>query len=263
MTRATAQEVPKKVQMSDRDELLFSDMPDLEEGFEFSAQTSDREVLHAIWSRHAVGDIQADEGWATLYERYPDEPRFLLLNAYTELLAPEVHGAWDTDYFLVKLNKIFEQGGAGLAPALQDLVKVGFRRVLQDDTKGAQRRATAFASKLGIALDEDLEDKAIEEAELRLSHLETGLIHKLHARTAGNAPAGQVKEKARPSATDHARLLTKAHGPKKPYSPKLKLTMGEAIEHATFGVGVVTALSGSRATVLFRDGERKLACAAR
>jgi hypothetical protein len=43
------------------------------------------------------------------------------------------------------------------------------------------------------------------------------------------------------------------------YSPSVQLTVGDALDHATFGVGVVTEIrEGHKAHVAFRDGGRVL-----
>jgi hypothetical protein len=78
---------------------LFDDMPEDVDGFEVSTDSSDREILYAIWTRNEIGDLPADEAWAILYERYPTESRFLLLNAYEEL-TQQVPQAWNAQLFL-------------------------------------------------------------------------------------------------------------------------------------------------------------------
>jgi hypothetical protein len=48
--------------MSD-DEQLFDDIPEDEDGLDVSDDSSDRELLYAVWTRNEAGDIPADEPW--------------------------------------------------------------------------------------------------------------------------------------------------------------------------------------------------------
>jgi hypothetical protein len=44
-----------------------------------------------------------------------------------------------------------------------------------------------------------------------------------------------------------------------PYSPKIKLAVGDVVRHPTFGVGVTVAMKDStKAEVLFADGPKVL-----
>jgi len=43
-----------------------------------------------------------------------------------------------------------------------------------------------------------------------------------------------------------------------PYSASATFTVGDAVDHPKFGVGVVTALETGRVAILFESGERKL-----
>ena len=92
---------------------LFDDMPDDVDGFEISNDLSDLQVLHGIWTRGEIGDLAADEGWAILYDRYPSEPRFLLLSTYEELAQP-VAGVWTPVYFLNKVLRVRQKASAAL-----------------------------------------------------------------------------------------------------------------------------------------------------
>src|ERR1700755_6516 len=62
---------------------MFEDLE--EDGVDVSAYSPDRAIAWAIWSRSEDVNITAEEAWAILHERYPDDARFLLLNAYSEL----------------------------------------------------------------------------------------------------------------------------------------------------------------------------------
>lgn len=49
-------------------------------------------------------------------------------------------------------------------------------------------------------------------------------------------------------------------GPAKPYSAKAIYTIGDLVEHPTFGAGVVRSIAGSRVTILFSMGTKVLVC---
>lgn len=75
-------------------------------------------------------------------------------------------------------------------------------------------------------------------------------------RAAGAAEAAKVKT----TASDF-EVYTKGKDLSKAakYSPKMQLGVGEAIDHPTFGIGVVTEIrEGSKAQVAFKDGGRIL-----
>ena len=62
---------------------MFEDLE--EESPDVTADSPDRAIAWAIWSRGDASSITSEEAWAILHERYPDDPRFLLLNSYAEL----------------------------------------------------------------------------------------------------------------------------------------------------------------------------------
>jgi hypothetical protein len=75
-------------------------------------------------------------------------------------------------------------------------------------------------------------------------------------RAASNADSGKGK-----STPSEFETLTKGKDLSRAskYSPQLKLTVGDALDHATFGVGVVTEVrEGNKAHVAFKDGGRVL-----
>ena len=72
---------------------MFEDFED--EDVDVSPDSPDRAIVYAVWSRSDAASLTAEEAWAILHERYPDEPRFLLLEAYAELATiASQHGAF-------------------------------------------------------------------------------------------------------------------------------------------------------------------------
>ena len=53
-------------------------------------------------------------------------------------------------------------------------------------------------------------------------------------------------------------LLNGNSGPSAPYSMKNRYTANSKIEHARFGVGIVTVVSGNQMEVVFQDGTKSL-----
>ena len=71
---------------------MFEDFED--EDVDVSPESPDRAIVYAIWAKSESSSLTPDEGWAILHERYPDDPRFLLLNAYSELGDVASSGSW-------------------------------------------------------------------------------------------------------------------------------------------------------------------------
>lgn len=70
-----------------------------------------------------------------------------------------------------------------------------------------------------------------------------------------------VKRKTTPkvnSADKWNEMLTSNSEPSAPYSMKSKYTANTKIEHARFGVGIVTVVTGNQMEVVFQDGTKSL-----
>lgn len=217
---------------------------------EFGRDHSDREVLARIWGRMEVGDRGVDEGWAILSERYPEEPRFLLLNMYTELSAEQVIGAWSPGYFLQKLEALIERAGGKLEQELGDLLAVATKRLGRLSAPDAARLQRLHGRVTGRVS----EPSAARE---RLDRLIEQVLAGLEERTEGNRPIGAAQREA---PTDWQSAVAAASGARRPYSATGPLAVGDLVEHPKFGVGVVTATEPRRAVVRFADGTRKLVC---
>jgi hypothetical protein len=222
-----------------------------------SADSADRAIAYAIWSKSA--DLSPDEAWAILFERYPDDPRFLLLNAYGELAEGNVAGSWTPDYFLKKLDRILEGAKGSLDAQVKDLLAFG--GAILAGAKGEDKKRLAdVREKLGAAA---VAPKRDERAGLRLRRFEREVLRELDARTADNKPLG-VRANASTSSSAANVWETAVADKKKArtrYAPTTHFERGDLVEHPKFGVGVVTQLEPGRATILFESGPRKLVCA--
>src|SRR5262245_40956213 len=109
---------------------MFEDLE--EESAEVTPDSPDRAIAWAIWSRGEVGNVTPEEAWAILHERYPDDPRFLLLNAYAELSesrkqvdVPKSEATLTPGYFLKKVERVLGGSPDALHPQIRDLVAFG------------------------------------------------------------------------------------------------------------------------------------------
>ena len=68
-------------------------------------------------------------------------------------------------------------------------------------------------------------------------------------------PKAKVKPKAKPSASAVAAIEA---GEGRAYSAKSRFAIGEALEHPSFGKGIVLQVQTDKIVVQFRDGERTL-----
>ena len=93
---------------------MFEELED-EENVDVSPDSPDRLIVYAIWKKSDSLSLTPEEAWAILHERYPDDARFLLLNAYAELAEPTVAGAWTPSYFVKKVERISTSGSTGSA----------------------------------------------------------------------------------------------------------------------------------------------------
>jgi hypothetical protein len=222
-----------------------------------SADSPDRTVLYAIWAKSS--DLTAEEAWAILFERYPDDPRFLLLNAYGELAEGSVSGAWTPDYFLKKLERILAGANGSLDVQAKDLL--AFAGAILAAAKGEDaKRLADVRAKLGAPAASAKRD---ERAGLKLRRFEREVLRELHDRTVDNAPLGVRASAPAASSTGESAWESAVADKKKPrkrYAPTTHLEKGELVEHPKFGVGLVTQIEPGRATILFESGTRKLVC---
>jgi len=59
---------------------------------------------------------------------------------------------------------------------------------------------------------------------------------------------------------EHQLATAAKAAPAKPYDPKAKYTVGDLVEHATFGAGVVRSVAASRVTIQFATSTKILVC---
>jgi hypothetical protein len=257
-----------------------------EEGVEVTPESPDRAIAWAIWSRTEESSLTPDEAWGILHERYPDEPRFLLLNAYTELSETKRHservikaagvagtklkgqggttaevGGWTPGYFLKKVERVVAGPAEPLHPHVRDLVT--FAATVLTLAKGEELITLAqIRTKIAAEEAEPKRDDR-DRAGLRLRRFEREVLRELSDRTEGNKPLG-VRAGPAPgggSATalgDWASAVADASKTKKRYAPDARFERGELVEHPKFGVGVVTGTEPGKAVILFESGVRKL-----
>lgn len=224
---------------------MFEDFKEGASG-EFDEHAPDRAIVHAIWTRVEAGGLDADEGWAILLERYPTEPRFLLLAIYEGIRrplardgAPALHG---------KLERV--AGVALPAAAIRDLLSLVRARL----PAAAGARFDALALRFG-----DARADAAEAAD-RLTKLERLVLEELHDRTLGNRPLA-TKLAAASRANDYATLVARSEEKREiAYSPSEHLVVGDRVRHPKFGVGVVIGKRGNKAEIAFPDARRTLVC---
>src|SRR5436190_16081225 len=118
---------------------MFEELEE-EENVEVSPDSADRLIVYAIWRKSESLSPTPEEAWAILHERYPDDARFLLLNAYAELAEPTVAGAWTPSYFIKKVERILTAATDEQRPHVKDLL--GFGGAVMAGAKGDD--ATAF-----------------------------------------------------------------------------------------------------------------------
>jgi hypothetical protein len=265
---------------------MFEDFED--ENVDVTPDSPDRTIVWAIHSRGDAG-LTPEEAWAILHERYPDDPRFLLLNTYSELnesrkeipdkreAAPkgETAGVWTPSYFLKKVERVLSGNadsadGAtdALHPQLRDLVVFG-GAVLATAKGDDAKMLTDLRAKIGLdkidGAAEPLSPAKIRDerdrAGLKLRRFEREVVKELHDRTQDNQPLG-VRATAAPASSPHndwaSVVADNKDKPRRKYAADARFERGELIEHVKFGVGVVTGLEPGKAIILFESGTRKL-----
>lgn len=236
---------------------MFEDFED--EDVDVSPDAPDRAIVYAIWSRSESRSLTVEEAWAILHERYPDDPRFLLLEAYAELAHGTVSTSWTPDYFLKILERIAGSASDALHGPIRELL--GFAAaVLAKATNEDATRLAALRAKVGA--EGAAPTKRDDRAGLRLRRFEREVLRELHDRTEGGKPLGTRAATgttiAPPAANELELALADPSRARKKYSATERYAKGELVEHPKFGAGVVTALEPGRVTLLFESGPRKL-----
>ncbi len=213
---------------------------------EFDEHASDRAIVHAIWMRVEAGGLDADEGWAILLERYPTEPRFLLLAVYEGIRRPLAR-----DGAPMLQGKLERVAGVALpAAAIRDLLSLVRARI--PAASGA--RFDLLALRFGDARADEA------EAADRLTKLERLVLEELHDRTLGNRPLA-TKLAAASRSNDYETLVARSEEKREiAYSPREHLVVGDRVRHPKFGVGVVIGKRGNKAEIAFPDARRTLVC---
>jgi hypothetical protein len=238
---------------------MFEDFE--EEDVDVSPDSPDRAIVYAIWSKSESSALTPEEGWAILHERYPDDPRFLLLNAYAELGAHTGSAAWTPGYFVTKVGRIAESSSDALHAPLKELL--GYAgAVLAKATGEDAAKVSAIRTKLGSEVDPATAGKRDDRAALKLRRFEREVLKELHDRTEGGKPLGTRAMTGTSVPPPAVNLLEQALGDpsrtRRKYSATEKFAKGELVDHPKFGVGVVTDLEPGRVAILFESGSRKL-----
>lgn len=234
---------------------MFEDFED--EDIDVSPEAPDRGIVYAIWSRDGAAALTPEEGWAILHERYPEEPRFLLLQAFAELSDRTATASLGADYFLTKVEAIANRNVDALRAPLRELLAFA-GGVLAKASGDDARRLVAIRE--AIAAEGEPPTKRDERAGLRLRRFERDVLRELHDRTQGGTPLGErsTTETASSPTNPLEQALADDARLRKPYRPTDRYERGELVEHPKFGWGVVTGLEPGRVAILFRDGPRKL-----
>jgi hypothetical protein len=237
---------------------MFEDVE--ESSVDVTPDSPDRAIAWAIWSREA--DLTHEEAWAILHERYPEEPRFLLLNTYAELSetskrADGAAAAIAPSYLLSKVDRILAHASDDLVPRVRELLAFGGLVLGAAKDEDAERLA-ALRAKVGAEAAAPKRDER-DRAGLRLRRFEREVLKEIEERTQDNRPLGTRAPAAesKPGSDWHSAVAD-ATKPRLPYSPEARYSRGDLVTHAKFGVGVVTGTEPGKVLLLFESGPRKL-----
>jgi hypothetical protein len=162
------------------DRPMFDDMTEEHDGFEFSDDSSDRELLFAIWTRNEIGDLPADEAWAILFERYPSEHRFLLLHAYEA--GPDVGTSDD----FAKMAMSILEGSERLEPRVRDLVITAWSSLFDEDSpKKVSPRVDAVLQRVRLSAKQPPSEEVVEDAYAHLNRFAAEVVKEMHDKTTG------------------------------------------------------------------------------
>jgi len=236
---------------------MFEDLED--EDIDVSPDSPDRAIVYAIWQKSESAALTAEEAWAILHERYPDDARFLLLNAYHEL-AESVPS--EPGYLVTKIDRIVSGAPEAVHVHVRELLAYG-GAVLGKATGDDAKRIATMRTRVGA--EGEAPTKRDERAALKLRRFEREVLKELHDRTEGGKPLGTRAPSPTtlppPPVNALEEALADASRTRKKYAATDKFAKGELVEHPKFGVGVVTALEPGRVTILFESGSRKLVSA--
>jgi hypothetical protein len=238
---------------------VFEDIDDQKPGapkkaLEVTRESSDRSLVYAVWTRNAGGGMPIDQAWGLLHERYPDEARFLLLNAYEELVATRGPKAWSPTDFLGKVRRVLDTAGGRLNPEVRDLLAVA-----DDDLHPLSEADGAHLERIRARVSSRTAGDPTA-ARKRLQRLASDVVRELHDRTNGDKAIGKTTG-ATPAAAaggEWKTALASAKGARTTYSATAKVASGDVVEHPKFGPGVVVGVEPGRAHILFESGSRKL-----
>jgi hypothetical protein len=237
---------------------VFEDIDDQKpdpqkKALQVTRDSSDRSLVYAVWTRNAGGGMPIDQAWAILNERYPDDARFLLLNAYEELVATRGPTAWSPTDFLAKVRRVLDTAGGRLNPEVRDLLAVAdddLHPLSEEDTSRLERIRARVSSRSGDPT----------AARKRLQRLASDVVRELHDRTTGDKAIGKTSGTmpAAAAGSEWKTALASAKGARTTYSATAKVASGDVVEHPKFGPGVVVGVEPGRAHILFESGSRKL-----
>lgn len=237
---------------------MFEDIDDQKpdpqkKALQVSRDSSDRSLVYAVWTRNAGGGMPIDQAWAILHERYPEEARFLLLNAYEELVATRGPTAWSPTDFLAKVRRVLDTAGGRLNPEVRDLLAVAdddLHPLSEEDASRLERIRARVSSRSGDPT----------AARKRLQRLASDVVRELHDRTTGDKALGKTAGATTGEAAggEWKTALAAAKGARTTYSATAKVAAGDVVEHPKFGPGVVVGVEPGRAHILFESGSRKL-----
>lgn len=242
---------------------MFEDIDDQKPGsgapakaIEVTRDGNDRSLVYAIWTRKTGATMPANEAWAILHERYPDESRFLFLHTFEELVAPRGQspdGSWSPTEFLSKVRRVLDTAGGRLNPEVRDLLAVA-----DDDLHPLSEEDAARLDRIRARVSSRSGDPTA--ARKRLQRLASDVVRELHDRTAGGKAIGRTSGSvpAAAAGNEWKSALAAAQGGRTTYAATAKVTAGDVVEHPKFGPGVVLGVEPGRAHILFESGPRKL-----
>lgn len=247
---------------------MFEDLE--EDGPDATPDSPDRVIAWAIATRSESASITAEEAWAILLERYPDEPRFLLLSAYSELNERRRESqakipiggstAIAPSYLSTKVERIVAIAAEALHPHVRDLLTFA-AAVIAAATDEEKDKFRLLKHRVGVAVDEPepkRDDR--DRAGIRLRRFEREVLKELDERTADNQPLG-VRAAGVESASpqdEWAAAVADQTKPRRKYAASERFARGELVDHPKFGVGIVTGTEPGKAVILFEAGTRKL-----
>jgi hypothetical protein len=195
---------------------------------------SDRKLLGEILRRNEIGDLPADEMWAELWERHPDEPRFLLLNAFEELSAGQPPDVYTAEYLLAKATRIAEAGGAAIQPFVADLITLAEPRFEEARLRDREALARLLTRVTPLGYEPSGADR-------RLRKLTRAVLAEWEKRAESAPETPEIEAR-----------------PEQPYAIATTYAAGDRIRHPKFGLGVVEDVLEGKVAVRFDDGVRAL-----